>query len=225
MKRTTRSKLRISLAVFPAGALLLWSTSLGTGRVSAASWLDWEGPTYLNIEAGASILQDTKFKDLTGATPGKATASFDPGVRFDVALGYRFTERWSAEIESGVNWNNLDTLGGVEADLALYQIPVFLNGKYEFKTSSKFVPYLGLGLGPLIHKLDQDVGIQTESAVAVTFGAQAMAGVRYQLDERTSLGLGYKFMASTEAEFKDNLQTKAEPFFTHSLFLQLNWRF
>jgi opacity protein-like surface antigen len=224
MKRAKRSPIRL-LAIGSAPSWLLLVAGGAGPSALGAEPPPWAGPTYLQVEAGGAFLQDTKFKDLTGATAGQLNGSFDPGARFDVALGYRFTDRWSAEIESGVAWNNMDTLGGAAADLAIYQIPVLLNGKYEFRTTSRFVPYLGLGLGPVINKLDQDVGLRTESAIAVTFGAQAMAGIRYELSERASLGLGYKFLASTEASFKENLQLRAERFLNHAVVVQLNWRY
>src|SRR5580698_6217478 len=68
---------------------------------------------YLNGDVGAAFLQNTTIHN-----SGGAKASFDPGVRGDVALGYNLSDCFAAELETGAIWNKMDKIGGESVSAA-----------------------------------------------------------------------------------------------------------
>src|SRR5712664_595211 len=98
---------------------------------SAAGNLHAQPGTYLGFDAGVAFQQDVTIKDTGGAK-----IAFDTGFRFDIAAGFPFSDSWSAEIETGMIYNSVRSIGGMPLDaemgsLDLYQVPAMLNVIYK----------------------------------------------------------------------------------------------
>jgi len=117
----------------------------------------------------------------------------DAGYHLSLAGGYRFHRRWAVELHTGYLSNSLPettvedgifTTTYEEDDLN--QIPIVANLVFHLVTTSRLEPYLGGGVGGVFGSDKEDAGFDG----ALEF----MAGVRYQLSERTDLGLSYRFI-------------------------------
>lgn len=103
-----------------------------------------------------NIAMDADVKDISFAFSPFDTASitntsisFDAGFVFDIGIGIPLDDSWSIEIMTGVATNSIEKISGVEtySDVFgpyfqqsfsggggdLYQIPIVVNARYEFK--------------------------------------------------------------------------------------------
>ena len=132
---------------------------------------------YFTIDAGPAFLQDSgnsnldledALKDLEEFDAGDDT-EFDPGIRVGLMGGYRLSDAWSVELETGVIWNSVDSISGVSAgssvngltpdatvfaswydEADLYQIPLLANLQYSFSFAQRWSVYLAGGVGAVI---------------------------------------------------------------------------
>ncbi len=174
----------------------------GTGHANAAT-IYGEGP-YFHVDGGLAWIQDFN-TDLPGF-PGRL--HLDPGVRLGIGPGYTLfsgqTFEAAVQFETGFIYNKLDRFdsadfGPLSARGEFWQIPFLAEILYTFKVGPIVVPYIGVGGGGVYSRLDfdsfeeQPVGARSSE----TDGAfQAMAGVRFKLDDANELGIGYKFLAT-----------------------------
>lgn len=109
----------------------------------------------------------------------------DAGFRLNLACGHRLNRRWALELETGYLSNTLPAAGG-HLESTLNQAPLLLNLVHAFPTRSSLKPYVGVGAGVMFESNDNDSGGDA--------GFQFMVGVRHVLDERKSIGIGYRFI-------------------------------
>jgi opacity protein-like surface antigen len=184
----------ICLAV-AATAMALVGTTAAAGAQERRS-----GP-YFDADLGASLVESVRFRD--GAESLKV--EFDPGIRFSMSGGYRFelgpTAGFCLELETGVLWNQLDraSLGPLSASLDgdLFQVPFLANAILSIEPTPQLDIYFGGGGGGNWTRLtlDRIGGLRvggTENDVRPA--VQGMAGIRYHVNDRSSLGVGYKFL-------------------------------
>ena len=91
-------------------------------------------------------------------------------------------------------------------------------GKYPM---GKWQPYVGAGLGvvatiPDNHGLGQD-------DIDLVLGAQAMAGIEYQITGHCSLNAGYKFLFTATSHPAPRIDLG--PGYTHSFLAGISWHF
>ena len=154
---------------------------------------DWSDNVYLNADVGSALQQNTQFHQSTGPT---LDATFNPGVRADIDLGYNLNDTWAVEFETGVNWNSINNVGGVELksiseSLNIYTIPLLANVIYKFPTQSSWTPYVGMGVGGVVSMADFGNATSDSSATCFTFAWQAEAGLKYALTKNVSIGVAY----------------------------------
>ncbi len=164
------------------------------------------GP-YLKADVGGEWMQDVKIRDFLALPlfPG-SQLHLDPGVRAGIAGGYTFCPYFALEGEVGYYGNHISSVtGGRFVHDAYYdQVPFTVNVKLQYPNTSPFTPYLGAGAGfseSILHlgrlgHLDTTGGetfIHGTDAAAV-FAWQAMAGIRYRLNDRMGLALEYHFL-------------------------------
>jgi len=182
---------RSQLAVMGALALLAaCATTTQAGDVSAG----W----YMSTDAGINLMQDLQ----PSGSMGKV--SLDPGVRWSLSAGYGFKLApkltLGVEMETGILYNSLRSVsaGGASASLGgdYYQIPLLANLVLNYH-AGKWVPYIGFGGGMNYTAISinsvgsvpvSSLGNETDPAI------EGEAGIRYQLSNRSELGLGYKFL-------------------------------
>ncbi len=158
------------------------------------------GP-YIHADLGASVIEDITFR----GPAGSLEVEFDPGLRFSFGGGYRFYPSPDVgvglELDTGVIWNSVDRvrLNGFSAsvDGDLYQVPFLGNVVLSFEPTPQWVLYVGGGGGGIYGRISVDriAGFRVNiSDDGVEPAAQGMAGLRYQMSDRASLGVGYKFL-------------------------------
>ena len=150
---------------------------------------------YLNTDAGVNLTTDL-------TVPGRGSISTDPGLRWDISMGYacKLTDAFtlSGELETGILYNSLDkaTSGGGSASVngELYQVPVMANLIFDWHVNSDWSVYAGAGAGLDYSTIHTSVGSDVLGSES-DFGWQAVAGVRYKLGESSEVGLGDKYLA------------------------------
>lgn len=160
------------------------------------------GP-FFHADLGVNIVQDidTSVAD----TPGKL--KLDPGPRFSIGAGYVLymdaAYETAVQFETGVIYNSPSKLKGDGFDSSVdgdfYQVPFLADIIYSFKITPRLLPYIGVGGGGVYSRtsINNIDGLPVDSATDEFDAAvQAMAGLRYKLDERNELGVGYKFLAT-----------------------------
>ena len=184
--------------------LVLVSAAFGILNVhSVSAAIEGEGP-YFHVDGGVAWLQD--FDANIADLPGRL--HLDPGFRLSIGPGYTLYSSSSFEaavqFETGFIYNKLNRFdsidyGPLSARGEYWQIPFLADILYTFKIGPVVVPYIGVGGGGVYGRMsvdsldDQPIGGRNSE----TDGAfQAMAGVRFRLDEQNELGVGYKFLAT-----------------------------
>lgn len=216
---------------------------------------------YMAPEVGVSVVQNVNLKGNTFNTAiqgldvvgsGTASYSLNPGIRFDLPLGWNVTDWFSFEFAPGVIWNSLQSInfsGGVDIDNGalnlsgtpsltmggnLIQVPLMANFVFKIPTGTKWTPFFGGGIGANYNYININSlsGIPIETQVNFdcwSVGYQAIAGFDYELTKEVSLGLKYIFTGSTQQNFQSNLgsdynfQTTGS--FTHTVNLTCTARF
>lgn len=193
---------------------------------------DVEKTSYFKLDAGLSLINDIEIKnpqdlDLFDLGVTDVKLKTDPGVRVDLAGGYNFSQCWALEIEGGFTFNSIEELeaeaigaAGTEAlDMDFFQIPLLVNVIYRLPLDSNFKPYLGAGVGGVWSIISGD-DVDSENDIAFAF--QGMAGVDYELNDNTDIGIGYKFLGALEQDFGG---VKTENIYTHAILATFNFRF
>ena len=96
-------------------------------------------------------------------------------------------------LELSLRSNSLNDRG-FEGDYDSYAF--MANGIYDFPISSQFKPYIGAGIG-LVHLGDGDLDDQV-------LGYQLLAGISYNISESTDFVVGYRYLDTEDAKFKDD---------------------
>ncbi len=167
---------------------------------------------YVSGSAGMSFLEEqtnrnhsgsTNF-DTSGANPGfDVTAALGKnlgnGFRAEGELGYRQIEIGHATVYApgGTGISSGNGNGNANA------VSFMGNGFYDVQTGTRFVPYVGLGIGLAAVTMD---GVSVNHTPAVddsdlVFAYQAMAGVGYQLSPSATIFTGYRYFATAEPTF------------------------
>jgi opacity protein-like surface antigen len=181
------------------------------------------GP-YVSIDAGVNLVPDV---DVTLRDPLVTVTGqfeFDPGVRFGVAGGYRFTPIFAAELETGFIYNELKD----NDDITLSHIPFLANAVFRFENSTPLIPFMGVGAGGIasFFDIDNDDFDEDESDGDVVFAWQAFAGLHYKINDHMSAGITYKYLGADGPEF--DIQGTGVEFDTvhnHSILASFNWAF
>jgi opacity protein-like surface antigen len=173
--------------------LSIWSVCfallLATGTSVRA---DETGP-YFGADLGPALTDDPKLKEFPGAGAG-GDVDLDAGVRLSLGGGYRFNHWFRAGGETGFIVHNLDG-----ADASLSYVPFLANVEFCLTNKSRVVPFIGGGPGFAITTISFDDdnlagGTRVDgSAADAVFAWQIYGGLRYQLNERMSLGAVYKY--------------------------------
>jgi len=181
------------------------------GSVHAAQpgpYASQPGP-YVKIEVGPTYTDDTTLKDFLGLTGGQKI-EFDPGMRLAIGGGYSFTDWIAIGGETGFSFNYIDNISGNfrnENDSIIGQVPLLANIIFKIPTKIGLVPFAGAGAGlsfPYLHANEivfNNNTIVDGSESDVVFAWQAFAGLKYQLDDRMSIGVSYKYLRAESADF------------------------
>lgn len=142
-----------------------------------------------------------------GAVSG--TLETDNGFGLSGALGYHITKDIRGELEIAYREADPDRLtvsafgltaaGAVGGEFS--EIAVMANLYYDIQTSSKFTPYVGVGIGGSRLDIELTAGGATSESDDTVFAYQAMAGVKYAVADNGSLVFGYRYHATQDPDF------------------------
>lgn len=169
-----------------------------------------EGNYYLKGHAGFSIAQDNDFGQTGVATPGASgDGSYDSGFATGIALGYRYGNGISAEIDWTYRSNDNDSVdfsdGVSYSEGNLASNTFFVNGYYTFEEVFNNVrPYVGAGIG-WVQEIDLDLeagGIETSYTGDSEVAWQLMTGIEttFNRDWRLQGELRYTRIADVDLE-------------------------
>jgi OOP family OmpA-OmpF porin len=213
---------------FTAGVALLWLSLLFGNSALAGSF-------YLGVHGGLTILEDADIAvDNPGAPTLDLTLKTDRGWLAGVAGGYEWSSGVALEGELSYRENELDKVKGMGAHIDLggdeNSWAVTANAYYHLHTGTPFAPYIGAGIGVAqltIHAEPEGAADFKDSDTQ--FAYQGIAGVSYALAKQLSLGLEYRYFATTDPNYSDNpgggTSRVASEYHTHNVLLNLTYRF
>jgi len=156
---------------------------------------------YINADAGGIFQQNADFSE-RGRTE---TASFNPGLRADIAIGYKFSQSFALELEPGFMWNSVDSFNGYQLrpgeSIDLYSIPILANVIYKFPVQGAWTPCVGVGVGANVGIFDGTLPGMNSNDTDITFAYQAQAGIKYALSDTASVGVAYKFLGTADQDY------------------------
>lgn len=168
---------------------------------------------YVAIDGGWAWTEDVDF-DLPTAPNRIHPTDFDTGYVVALRGGWRFravgpgTPR--LELDLSYRQNDVDQFGG-QGDVGpgtgkLKARGLMVNALYDFRFGSRFVPYVGLGLGSVRVEAD-DIRKDITSPACCTgiidgkdsgLAWQGILGVAYEATQHWGVTLDYRYLATTD---------------------------
>ena len=209
---------------------------------------DWTTNLYVSTDVGGTFQQEATVRQSIPIVqlPGTYTASatFNPGTRSDITVGYSFNQSCAVELESGFMWNHVDTFNAIDnsgpvieqenQNVNIYSVPILVNLVYKFPTKGALKPYFGAGVGA-------NIGIfaghnpwgENLHDTELTCAYQAEVGLKYALSKNACVGLAYKFFGTTEQNYYFNGQPNLawpehlnfSEVYIHGIFANFTWNF
>jgi opacity protein-like surface antigen len=213
--------------------------------ISAPVFAEEEAPEkqgiYFSAKGGMSWLNDADFDfDVTfdGITvPFEGEAEYDTGYHFGGALGYE-AGSVRTEIEVIYRDNDIDQIsdfsapglmdfGDLDASGDIYSLSYMANVFYDFKNSTSFTPYIGVGAGAATIKVDglrieeTSMGSDTDTVLAY----QASCGIGYNATKNTTIEVGYRYYATEDPDFGGNYGDMDGEYESHDLTFGVRYNF
>lgn len=159
------------------------------------------GSFYGSLFGGVAFFQDGR-ADVKNNPSGAADFEFETGSSFGLCLGYDFGSfRLEGEInhaQADISMLDTDT-GSVSVDSGFSSNGFMANALWDFDFKP-FVVSAGLGVGAGMVKFDQ---MDNSGFIAVSeceetvFSGQLILSASYNLNEKTSLGLSYRYLMTS----------------------------
>ena len=186
-----------------------------------------ESGFYVGFEVGGAVVQDIDFTD----SDGSSSLSLNPGIRFDVPIGYRVNNWFSIEFAPGLIYNTMSSFNtpesyGIGGNLT--QVPLIVNFLLTIPTDSPWEPIVGAGFGAMYSNLtltEMPFEIGDVSSSAWSCGYSGLAGLNYHINQDVSVGFKYKFTGTTGQNWNDDLSDFSTNTFTQSVEASATFRF
>lgn len=170
---------------------------------------EFRSGVYLRVGVGAFFADDFDIGGFGDQKFSSLQITSDAGFRFSGAIGYKFTDWFALELESGFLVNEVseviiedpkptddneegnsivagsDDITGSDQ----WQVPIMLNAYFFIPTGTRFRPYIGGGIGGIYHHIDARVRDPYDHGHAISeFGIevadfdlayQAFTGLRF----------------------------------------------
>ena len=184
-------------------AMLLAVLSMPMAQAAHAQ----QGPLYLSGYIGLNKVGDEKFSN--NGLSGENTLS--NGASFSGALGLRLTSQLSmeAELSHAVNDISSVSIGGTSYSVGgeVERWMMMLSGRYELDIPWRTKPFFtaGLGLGFYDANIVDATNTLTSSSdddIGLTWSLGT--GLKYRLNERSSVTGSYRYVGSSELSFGDH---------------------
>jgi len=207
-----------------------------------------ESGFYVGFEVGGAVVEDI---DLSN---GDITSSLgmNPGIRFDVPIGYRVNDWFSVEFTPGIIYNTMSSWNvsqfvfedptDPEASIngaglygiggSLTQVPLLVNFLLTIPTDSPWEPVIGAGLGTIYSNISlkelpgSEYGIpSSRSGSCWSFGYSGLVGLNYHVNQDVSVGFNYKFTGTAGQNWNDDLKNFSTNTYTQSVEASATFRF
>ena len=204
-----------------------------TTHAQDRSFITGDAHWYWRVDAGGSIPQEGHITDFGGLSLNQKL-TYDEGFAFNAGFGYFYNKYVATELELGSTWNYFRSVEGASVhDSSFGTAPILANVIFQYQIPQTIVvPYIGGGVGGAVTFFDARDYYQPVPGGAVSlhgtesefvFAWQAQAGVRFNLNDRMSLGLGYRYLHTDPSEFTfeahhyhgPNLDVRFSSFETH----------
>jgi len=217
---------------------------LGFGLASAPSaYAQW----YISGDVGAAIKSDAATTDTANILGVSASISgdleFDTGSVVNGAVGYSLG---AFRLEGAISYQKNDlgtwnvtsvTAGGTTFSTTAIPVPLkgdistlgfMINGWYDFDTGTKWVPFIGGGVGAAKINID----IESIAGVATTYDEsdtvlayQLGAGIGYKLTPTVTANLSYRYFGTGDPEFDDGTDKVASEGGSSNIMVGISVRF
>ena len=159
------------------------------------------------IKVGGSAVaptQDTKIAN------GTLTVEADSELAFTPSVEYFFNDNISAELLLATPISHDVLINGAEA-VKIKHLPPTLTAKYNFKNSTGFTPYIGVGATAFIAWDEETSGVLSGTKVKVKddYGYAAQLGFNYQPADAKNWGV---FVDVRYADLNPKVETVVENF-------------
>ena len=182
---------------------LVWLTS--AGGVQAA-----DTGSYLKLDGGANIAQDVSINGFD--------LELDTGFRFGIAPGVILNDLLSVELETGFVYNEFTDSGGDWLGHVPFLVSLIVQRNFDFGLT----PFIGVGAGGVMSIID----VADENDTSFAFAWQGQAGLRYNFNEHTSVGVVYKYLGVNDPEFElFGIDFEVENVHNHYIGAQFNFNF
>lgn len=181
---------------------------------------------YGDVAGSYTALQDSDLFDgrLAG---GRGELETDGGFGITGALGYAYGNGLRVEVEIGYRQNDLDRIsvggfgttatGPVNGEISA--LSGMANVYYDYPINGGLIPYIGGGIGAASVDIDSTALAADDSETA--FAYQFMGGLRYPLNERLAVRVGYRFFTTEDVE----LQNTDVEYISHNVEVGLTYAF
>ena len=160
------------------------------------------------IKVGGSAVAPTQ--DTTVAALGNAKVEADSELAFTPSVEYFFNDNISAELLLATPISHDVLINGAEA-VKIKHLPPTLTAKYNFKNSTGFTPYIGVGATAFIAWDEETSGVLagTKAKVKDDYGYAAQLGFNYQPADAKNWGV---FVDVRYADLNPKVETVVENF-------------
>lgn len=160
------------------------------------------------VKVGGSAVAPTQ--DTTVAALGNAKVEADSELAFTPSVEYFFNDNISAELLLATPISHDILINGAEA-VKIKHLPPTLTAKYNFKNSTGFTPYIGVGATAFIVWDEETSGVLSGTKVKVKddYGYAAQLGFNYQPADAKNWGV---FVDVRYADLNPKVETVVENF-------------
>ena len=160
------------------------------------------------VKVGGSAIAPTQ--DTTVSALGNAKIEADSELAFTPSVEYFFNDNISAELLLATPISHDVLINGAEA-VKIKHLPPTLTAKYNFKNSTGFTPYIGVGATAFIAWDEETSGVLAGTKVKVKddYGYAAQLGFNYQPADAKNWGV---FVDVRYADLNPKVETVVENF-------------
>ena len=160
------------------------------------------------VKVGGSAIAPRQ--DTTVAALGNAKIEADSELAFTPSVEYFFNDNISAELLLATPISHDVLINGAEA-VKIKHLPPTLTAKYNFKNSTGFTPYIGVGATAFIAWDEETSGVLAGTKVKVKddYGYAAQLGFNYQPADAKNWGV---FVDVRYADLNPKVETVVENF-------------
>lgn len=199
------SKLAIASSLVLTSLSPAMAGELGESAQSAQPWYQ-NGSFYASLSGGVAVFGDGNV-DVANNPSGAADFDIDAGTAFALRAGHDFG---SLRLEGEFSYTQADisalntNTGSVSVGSEFTGYGFMANALWDFDYKP-FVFSVGFGLGASSIKIDEMSNsgfIAVAESEDTVFSGQLILGVNYQLNERTLVGMNYRYLMISD--FDDN---------------------